>query len=770
MSSGRLKALFDELVELPADTQRQRLEDPDLDPALRDAVLRLLRLDHETNPVLDADRFQVTIPEPTLREGDFGPYRVHSIVGAGGMGQVWLVHRDIDGISQPLALKLMRRDRIDDITLERFRLERRVLATLQHPAIARLVDAGETDEGQPWLVMEFIDGIPITTYADRKKLNLRRRVKMFRLAAAAIAFAHRRLIVHRDIKPSNVLVTKNGDLKIIDFGIAKPIGRKFGEAEVLQTDTAQRFLSPQSAAPEQWRGELITPACDIYSLGALLYELLSGQPVVRTQGQTLVDIERQVLELEPLPPSAVAAAGREPIDDDLNAICMVCLRKEPDERYESVAHLIDDLDAWLASKPVAAHRGGVWYRTRRYLHRNRRRLAFAGLWLMLALTTGTAWYSSSETMRINAEAERQRSLLLETLDQSELGGVNVSAELTNLLDSLSRDVLADPQLDQPARWRATLDLARAQTRLGALDRAENLIFHVPDANQLPADLASYRALVAGARLMAQGATADAELALRSVLDAEQEGAYLLARWLRYRVLWQRGSLGNSRSLVEQSDTQPDDLTPAWRYQVETERVLLRVDILAAENRLEEAMRVLTVHGNWLEPAQDAAGLERRLLQRRMIRLQIQAGQLADSEQLFIRMHALERRLMGMEPGMGPILAALFGDDPVWRQRITDHYLREAKALLSTSALTPPVQRAVETELGHVLALLPRSADAACTLAALRVQQSAFDEAERLLDSAMAAGAERPTPASCEQAWKQLLASRSAPGKVIPGLR
>lgn len=769
MSSGRLKSLFDELVQLSEAERHKRLADPAVDPALRDAVLRLLRRDDETNPVLDADRFRVNIPEPRLNEGDFGPYRVKSMVGAGGMGQVWLVHRDIDGVPQPLALKLMRRDRIDDITLERFRLERRVLATLQHPAIARLVDAGETEDGQPWLVMEFIDGIPITTYSDRKKLNLRRRVRMFRLAAAAIAFAHRRLIVHRDIKPSNVLVTANGDLKIIDFGIAKPIGMKLGEADVLQTDTAQRFLSPQSAAPEQWRGDLITPACDVYSLGALLYELISGQPVVKTQGQTLVDVERQVLELEPPPPSAVAAAGREKIDEDLDAICMVCLRKEPDERYESVSHLIDDLDAWLAGKPVAAHRGGVWYRAKRLLHRNRRRLAIGALWSMLAITSGTAWYTSMQTIRVNAEAARQRALLLEAMDQSELGGLNVSAELTNLLDALSRDVLAASALSDSERWRALLDLAHAQTRLGALDRAENLMFHVPDSRQLPADLASYRDLVTAARMLAKGANADAEQALRGVLDAEQSGPYLLARWLRFRLLWERGALGDARALLDQPGVDLAEVPEAWRYQIETARVLLLTDVLEQEQRVDEARRALTDLGTWLESAQDVAGLERRLQQRRLIRLQVHAGQLADSEQAFIRMHALEQRLMGTEPGMRPILDALFGSGPTWRDRIVAHYLREAKTLLGALELTPPVQRAVETELEHVLALVPDAVDAACTLATLRVRQHAFDEAERLLMSAVRREDVGNRPASCEQAWGLLVSLRPAPAPALPGL-
>ncbi|WP_170113103.1 serine/threonine protein kinase [Ahniella affigens] len=765
MSSGSLKSLFDELVQLPEADRRQRLDDPTIDPGLRDAVLRLLRRDDETNPVLDSDRFRVSIPEPRLEDSDFGPYRVKSMVGAGGMGQVWLVHRDIDGVSQPLALKLMRRDRIDDVTLERFRLERRVLATLQHPAIARLVDAGETEGGQPWLVMEFIDGIPITRYSDRKKLNLRRRVKMFRLAAAAIAFAHRRLIVHRDIKPSNVLVTANGDLKIIDFGIAKPIGMKLGEADVLQTDTAQRFLSPQSAAPEQWRGDLITPACDIYSLGALLYELISGQPVVRTLGQTLVEVERQVLELEPPPPSAVAAAGREKIDDDLDAICMVCLRKEPDERYESVSHLLDDLDAWLASKPVAAHRGGAWYRAKRFAHRNRRRLAIGALWTMLAVTSGTAWYTSMQTIRINAEAGRQRALLLDAMDQSELGGLSVSAELTNLLDALSRDVLAAPAIGDAARWRALLDLAHAQTRLGALDRAENLMFQVPDCRQLPADLASYRDLVTAARLMANGSKAEAEQALRGVLDANQAGPYLLARWLRFRLLWERQSLGDARALLDQPGVDLATIPEAWRYQTETARVLLLTDVLEQEQRIDDARLALIALGSWLESAPDVAGLERRLQQRRLIRLQVHAGQLADSEQAFIRMHALERRLMGTEPGMQPILDALFGAEPVWRDRIVAHYLHEANALLAAPELTPPVQRAVETELAHVLALVPGSAEAQCTLAILRVRQLAFDEASQLLGQAGAA----IRPESCEKAVGLLAGARPAPAPAQPGL-
>ena len=265
----------------------------------------------------------------------------------------------VDGeVEQRVAIKVIGQRRFEPAFVDRFLKERQILATLSHSAIARLLDVGHTADGQPYLAMEYVDGVPIDAYA--VKLDLRGKLELFLKVCAAVSYAHRNLIIHRDLKPSNILVENSGEPKLLDFGIAKII-----DATVDQTLTQEAILTPAFASPEQVRGTAQATTSDVYSLGAVLYQLLTGQSPHAISAQSHHAIELAVCLAEPEAPSRVNTA----LPRDLDFIILKALRKEPEERYASVDALADDIRAFLESRPVRARRGNAWYAGRKFLRR-----------------------------------------------------------------------------------------------------------------------------------------------------------------------------------------------------------------------------------------------------------------------------------------------------------------------------------------------------------------------------------------------------------------
>ncbi len=293
------------------------------------------------------------------QESQCGPYRLVNLLGSGGMGAVYLAERTDGELEQCVAIKFLRRGGEATAFHDRFLRERQILATLSHPGIARLLDAGHTGESrQPYLVMEYIAGTPIDRYA--QSLDVRTKVKLFLEVCDAVSYAHQNLIVHRDLKPSNILVDGAGRPKLLDFGIAK-ILEPGGE----ETQTAEWLLTPEYASPEQARGERQTTATDVYSLGAVLYKLLTGTSPHVFEGASRAEMIAVICSHEPLPPSRLKPG----LSRDLDFIVARALREEPAQRYLSVEAFADDLRAFLESRPVRARSGGVWYRWRRFLRR-----------------------------------------------------------------------------------------------------------------------------------------------------------------------------------------------------------------------------------------------------------------------------------------------------------------------------------------------------------------------------------------------------------------
>jgi serine/threonine protein kinase len=334
--------------------------------------------DFMETPVLGGDQ------EESFSGRQLGHYQVLETVAEGGMGAVYRAVR-VSDFQKQVAIKLVKRGMDTDAILQRFRRERQILSGLDHPNIARLLDGGAAPDGRPYLVMEFIEGIPITDYADLHRLGIPERLEMFRTVCAAVQYAHQNLIVHRDLKPSNILVTNTGEPKLLDFGIAKLL-----EPENDSTMTSQRLMTPEFASPEQACGLPVTTATDIYSLGVLLYMLLTGEHPFRFATRTPEEIVRVVSETEPRKPSAVR-----PVSRDLDNIVLKAIHKDPARRYVSAEQLSEDIRRYLAGMPILARKDTLAYRASKFIRRHTTSSVLAAL-VVLSLVVGmaaTLWQS-----------------------------------------------------------------------------------------------------------------------------------------------------------------------------------------------------------------------------------------------------------------------------------------------------------------------------------------------------------------------------------------
>jgi serine/threonine-protein kinase len=340
-----------------------------------------------------------------------GAYSIVREIGRGGMSRVLLARRADGQFEQHVALKLLRAGLDSDVDHARFRAERQIVASLNHPNIARLIDGGRTDGGQPYLVLEYVDGQPIDAYCNTHALSVRGRLELFLMVAGATQYAHRNLIIHRDIKPSNILVGADGTVKLLDFGLAKLLepGGQGDSRDVASPHTVAHWMTPEYASPEQIRRHRVTTLTDVYQLGVVLYRLLSGRLPFTTDDGDLHELEAAVLKGEPVPPS-VAVGAADParakaLAGDLDAIVLKAIRKEPDERYASVEALVNDLRRYLSGHAVHARRGSAWYRARRLVRRHRVK-AISALGISLSLLVGAG---AAITQARRAAAERDNA-------------------------------------------------------------------------------------------------------------------------------------------------------------------------------------------------------------------------------------------------------------------------------------------------------------------------------------------------------------------------
>ena len=406
---ARLESLFADAVALPAGERDAFLERAcHGDDGLRDDVLALIR-SHEAAGFMDGGRVAVEpAPPASLGAGTrIGAWRIEGLIGRGGMGEVYLAHRTDAGFDQRAALKLLRYEAASQV--RRFHVERRIVARLEHAAIARVLDGGIAEDGRPFMAMEYVEGVPLDAYCARVRPSLARRLDLFEQICDAVAFAHRNLVIHRDLKPANILVGDDGRVKLLDFGIAKLID----DADPDGGSTTLAPLTPAYAAPEQLSGLPVTTATDVHALGVLLFVLLTGERPHRTLGLPALEASRMLLDRDAPPPSGVALrlpdapVAAAALRGDLDAIVARCLRKDPAARYDSVGALVADLARHRRSEPVAAREGARAYVFGRFLRRNR--WAIGGVAAVIAALSaglvGTLWQARrAETQARTAAA------------------------------------------------------------------------------------------------------------------------------------------------------------------------------------------------------------------------------------------------------------------------------------------------------------------------------------------------------------------------------
>ncbi len=445
--------LFQQVLDQPAERQQQFLDDATHDPRLKATVRQLLDASGSTgsfSTILSGDQVLSALEEAAEESlpVTVGPFRVIRQIGRGGMGTVVVAERAGSDFRQVVAIKLLRRGLDTEDLLRRFRAERRILASLNHPHIAKLVDGGSTPDGRPWLAMEYVDGTPLPEYCSAHGRSPRERVRLVRSVVLAVQEAHRNLVIHRDLKPSNVLVTADGVPKLLDFGIAKVIEDDTGDSGEPQTRTGLRLLTPRYAAPEQRRAERVSTATDVFQLGVLLVETMTGSR-----------------------PDAESLAGTVPagLPGDLARIAAMALRDDPARRYTSAGALVDDLDRWLDGRPVSARPDSVAYRTRKFLQRHRWVAPAAAL----ALVLGAGWLATTldharELARERDAAQAEALRADEARDEAVLAQAAADRERDLAVTALARadslQHLAEEQRDRAGAALTQAELEIERTR------------------------------------------------------------------------------------------------------------------------------------------------------------------------------------------------------------------------------------------------------------------------------------------------------------------
>jgi len=513
----KIKALFNEAIELSANERESLFSENNLDAEILAEVRALLDAEEKNNfaePIADVTQFWQTAEDFIGKQ--IGDYKIVREIGRGGMGVVFEAERRRDDFSQRVALKILKRGMESEALLRRFRHERQILAALEHPNIARLLDGGMSADGMPYFAMEFVEGVPLDEFCDARNLNTHERLGLFVQAAAAVSFAHSRLVVHRDLKPSNILVREDGTVKLLDFGIAKILAPEDadGVAEN-QTVTALGMMTPAYASPEQIRGEIVSTSSDIYSLGLILYELLTGAPAYTFSSRRADEIAKIVCEFEPPRPSSVISSrfqvpssksqvsspksdtvtnnGHRTKDNerttnpksqirnpkslrgDLDNIILKALRKEPARRYTSVEQFAGDIKRHLDGLPVLARPDTFSYRFEKFVARNRVSVVAAVL-VFISLIGGiaaTGWQA--------VRAERERKLAEKRFNQVRELANNVVFKYHDEIKDLPgatrvREVLVQDALKYLDNLQAesagdkdlTRELAQAYMRIGSV--------------------------------------------------------------------------------------------------------------------------------------------------------------------------------------------------------------------------------------------------------------------------------------------------------------
>jgi len=488
----RIQDVFSRAVELPQEDQRSTVAEMCAgDTSLQDEVLALLDEDRLANPLLDSSLDQTAQAVldfgalPSLVQRQIGPYRLLELLGEGGMGVVYLAQRtDIDN---RVAIKLLRDAWFSPSRRERFRSEQRILAQLNHPSIARIYDSGSLEDGTPWFVMEYVPGMPLTDFWNEHSGSIFRCLQLFRKVCDAVQYAHEHAIIHRDLKPSNILVNEDGEVKLLDFGIAKQLST---DDDGNETIVPLRMMTPNYCSPEQLTGGSLGVYTDVYALGVLLYQMLAGRLPFANEQEDGTLAQRRTVEEVPDRPSTLArinpartwlaATVTRTEWGDLDAICLQALRLRPTERYRSVDAMIRDIDAFLDGRPLEARREGFNYKLGKFIRRNRVRLAVATVLLLTAMAAGIFFtvrlaHARNDALAEAARTERIKRFMLNLFgDADPEAGPSSDLKVLTLLDrgtaeaaSLESDVFTQAELYET--------LGSMYNRLGKYDKSYELL-------------------------------------------------------------------------------------------------------------------------------------------------------------------------------------------------------------------------------------------------------------------------------------------------------
>ena len=580
----RMQDVFHEASELPRAAQRTHVEArSDGDATFVTQVIAMLEEDVRADSMLDhglapvATSLLDTTAADEVPGGDFGPYRLVRLLGEGGMAVVYLAERE--DLGSEAAIKLMHHAWMSPARRERFASEQRTLAQLNHPGIAHLYDAGTLPDGTPWIAMEYVNGQTLTAWTRANAQPLTARLRLFREICEAVQHAHGHLIVHRDLKPSNILVTADGRAKLLDFGIAKQLAPESDDAGA--TRTGLQMMTPAYAAPEQIRGEPTGVHTDVYALGVVLYELLSGRLPFDVAGRTASDVEATILGTDPVRPSVVARAATHGADAsratwaDLDVLCLTAMHREPARRYRTVDALLRDVDHYLQNEPLEARPDSAGYRTAKFAQRHRTTLVASGavLAVIVALTTVSALRIRAARDTAVREAQRAQQIQRFTLSLFE-GGEQLSEPGDSLraVTLVERGVVEAATLAAEPVVQAELyqTLASIFQRLGRLDRADSLLQRAITARKaLPADhpdVARSLTALAGLRV-AQSQLPEAEKLAREGLAASRRARapghrdIAVAATVLGKVLEERGAYADAIAVMRDALTLHTALAP-----------------------------------------------------------------------------------------------------------------------------------------------------------------------------------------------------------------
>jgi serine/threonine-protein kinase len=738
---ARIQSVFQAALDCPPGERSAFLERQcGGDAELRREVEELIAADEQARGFLDGAVGKGAGAAEEAPAARVGPYRILDRIGEGGMSTVYAAVREDEAYEKRVAVKFFQPLLNRPDLARRFRVERQILASLDHPHIAKLLDGGSTPEGVPFLVMDHVDGLAIDEYCDRRRLPIAARLELFRKVCAAVQYAHANLVVHRDIKPSNILVRSDGEPKLLDFGIAKLLNPELGPVRLEPTRADAYAMTPEYASPEQVRGEAVTTATDVYSLGVLLYRLLTGSLPHPVQDRTLPDMLRAVCEEEPPRPSvrvasaeakvaearAASAKGlRRQLAGDIDNIALKALRKEPQRRYASVEQLSEDVRRHLEGLPVAARRDTFAYRAGKFVRRHRVGVALASLAAALVLASAvTTAVQSVRLRRALAQAEAVTGFLRDTLGSANpYGGVGRDATVVEVLERTVQRIDASfagqPEID--ATVRAVIgttyrDLGRYDEARPLLERALETRRRVLGDSH-PAVAESLVDL--GALLAQRGDRPRAEKLYREALALSErtrgreslEAARALLGLAE--VLHRRLSYEESEAAAREALAIRRRLLPSAHVDVARSLALLG-GLLRARGNYADAEPLNREAVAMLEKTPYRRSPEMGLALHGLAALLSDKGELAEAEALFRQVIALRQELLGTEhtavaDGMGNLAQVLVDREKLDEaERLVREAMRICEKVLGGDSVAVAD---LNNSLGRVLTRRPQEAEA-----------------------------------------------------------